>query len=53
MGSGGDVLSCHYATSYIIYGIGATLCIFDSLDSVVVVETMSRLGEVGGCVVNA
>ena len=47
MGGGADILSCHYAAVYGIYGIGTTLCIFDGLDSVVVVKLVGRSREVG------
>ena len=42
VGGGGDVLSCHNAAVYGIYGIGTTLCVFDGLDSVVVVKLVGR-----------
>ena len=40
VGGGGDVLLCHDGAIYIIYGVGATLRIFNGTDSVVVIESV-------------
>ena len=53
VGGGGDVLLCHDGAIYIIYGIGATLCIFDGLDSMVVIKIVGRSREVGRGVILA
>ena len=50
---GGDVLLCYYATIYIIYGVGASLRIFNGTDGVVVIEGVGGWSDVGGGVVFA
>ena len=40
VGGGGDVLLCHDRAIYIVYGVGATLRIFNRTDGVVVIESV-------------
>ena len=35
---GGDVLLCRNRAIYTIYGVGASLCVFNGTDGVVVIE---------------
>ena len=39
---GGDVFLCHDRAIYIVYGVGATLCVFNGTDGVVVIEGVCR-----------
>ena len=50
---GGNVLLRHDRAIYIIYGVGATLRIFNGTDSVVVIESVGGGSDVGGSVVFA
>ena len=53
VGGGSDVLLCHDRAIYIIYGVGATLRIFNGTDSVVVIECVGGGSDVGGGIVFA
>ena len=50
---GGDVLLCHDGAIYIVYGVAATLRIFNGTDGVVVIESVGGGSDVGGIVVFA
>ena len=53
VGGGGDMLLRHDRAIYIVYGIGASLCVFNGTDGMVVIEGVGGGSDVGGGVVFA